>query len=57
MASYNFYRYLLHFLCIAGIALSVYAYFVEFMKSHEKNYVAYCDISAYMSCSKVFSSP
>ena len=57
MASYNLLRFTLHFLSIVGILLSVYAYIVELMKKNDKNYIAYCDINALISCSKVFTSP
>jgi vitamin-K-epoxide reductase (warfarin-sensitive) len=44
------------FFCFAGIALSSYAFYVETKKEHDDSYVAMCDISESMSCSKVFSS-
>lgn len=47
---------ILSFLCIAGILVCLYALKVEIFKLKDKNYVAFCDIDGYMSCSKVFSS-
>ena len=44
------------FFCFAGIALSSYAFYVETKKEHDDSYVAMCDISESMSCTKVFSS-
>ncbi|KAK1152962.1 vitamin K epoxide reductase complex subunit 1 [Acipenser oxyrinchus oxyrinchus] len=44
------------FLCISGLALSVYAYHVETTKEHDASYKAMCDFSASVSCSKVFTS-
>ena len=43
-------------LCILGILISVYAYHVETSKESDTSYTAFCDISATVSCSKVFSS-
>lgn len=43
-------------LSIIGIFLSTYALHVEIVKELDKNYKAMCDISASMSCSKVFTS-
>ncbi|CAL4154099.1 unnamed protein product, partial [Meganyctiphanes norvegica] len=43
-------------LCLAGTLLSGYAYYVEVAKEFNKDYQALCDISAYISCSKVFTS-
>ncbi|XP_006009084.1 vitamin K epoxide reductase complex subunit 1-like protein 1 [Latimeria chalumnae] len=42
--------------CIVGIVLSVYAYHVETSKERDASYKAMCDISASISCSKVFTS-
>lgn len=42
--------------CLAGIALSIYALHVELSKAHDKDYKALCDINEHMSCSKVFTS-
>lgn len=44
-------------MCFFGMGLSYYAYVVEMTKEHDDNYVAMCDISEHMSCSKVFMSP
>lgn len=43
-------------MCFFGMGLSYYAYVVETSKEHDDNYVAMCDISEHMSCSKVFMS-
>ena len=46
----------IHLMCFFGMGLSYYAYVVETTKEHDANYVAMCDISEHMSCSKVFMS-
>ena len=46
----------IHLMCFFGMGLSYYAYVVEMTKEHDDNYVAMCDISEHMSCSKVFMS-
>ncbi|XP_064613124.1 vitamin K epoxide reductase complex subunit 1-like protein 1 [Liolophura sinensis] len=43
-------------LCAIGIFASLYAYHVEVSKERDGSYKAMCDISAYISCSKVFTS-
>ena len=43
-------------LCITGLLVSTYAYYVEFNKEKDSDFVAMCDISAFVSCSKVFTS-
>ncbi|KAM9305119.1 vitamin K epoxide reductase complex subunit 1-like protein 1 [Gastrophryne carolinensis] len=43
-------------LCVAGIALSVYAYHVETSRERDPEYTALCDINPAISCSKVFTS-
>ncbi len=43
--------------CLAGIALSSFALYVEHQKRLNDSYEALCDISHTVSCSKVFSSP
>ena len=43
-------------ICIFGILVCLYAFQVEIHKSKDKGYVAYCDISSFISCSKVFTS-
>ncbi|XP_069703144.1 vitamin K epoxide reductase complex subunit 1 [Periplaneta americana] len=47
----------IHLVCFFGLGLSYYAYVVETAKEHDENYVAMCDISEHMSCSKAFMSP
>ncbi|XP_063220793.1 vitamin K epoxide reductase complex subunit 1 [Bacillus rossius redtenbacheri] len=39
-----------------GLVLSLYAYSIELNKEHDPDYQALCDISDYISCSKVFLS-
>ncbi|XP_072014419.1 vitamin K epoxide reductase complex subunit 1-like protein 1 isoform X1 [Amphiura filiformis] len=43
-------------LCILGILLSLYAYYVETTKEVNPGYQAFCDIGQSISCSKVFTS-
>ncbi|XP_061444351.1 vitamin K epoxide reductase complex subunit 1 [Rhineura floridana] len=43
-------------LCAAGLVLSVYAFHVETSKERDAAYQAMCDISAAVSCSRVFTS-
>ncbi|XP_062994513.1 vitamin K epoxide reductase complex subunit 1 [Elgaria multicarinata webbii] len=43
-------------LCAVGLALSVYAFHVETSKERDDTYQAMCDISAAISCSRVFTS-
>jgi len=43
-------------LCCIGTLLAIYAYYVEFSKESDHSFKALCDISASMSCSKVFTS-
>lgn len=43
-------------LCAAGLALSIYAWHVETSKELDAAYRAMCDISADISCSRVFTS-
>jgi len=47
---------LLRIISLIGLVLSIYALYVEFRASNDPNYVAACDISSYISCSKVFTS-
>lgn len=44
------------FLSILGIFICLYSIQVEIYKSRDNNYVAFCDINDYISCSKVFQS-
>ncbi|KDR18052.1 Vitamin K epoxide reductase complex subunit 1-like protein 1 [Zootermopsis nevadensis] len=46
----------IHLTCFFGMGLSYYAYVVETTKEHDESYVAMCDISEHMSCSKAFMS-
>ncbi|XP_019619480.1 PREDICTED: vitamin K epoxide reductase complex subunit 1-like protein 1 [Branchiostoma belcheri] len=43
-------------LCVVGIILSIYALHVELEKEKNKSYVALCDFSDRVSCTKAFSS-
>ena len=47
---------IISFLCILGIFICLYSIQVEIYKSRDKNYVAYCDINDWISCSRVFNS-
>ncbi|KAA0717394.1 Vitamin K epoxide reductase complex subunit 1-like protein 1 [Triplophysa tibetana] len=42
--------------CLLGILLSMYAFHVEREKSLDASYRAACDVSSWVSCSKVFTS-
>ncbi len=42
--------------CCLGVLICMYSLRVEFYKEKDKNYVAFCDISSYISCSKVLTS-
>ena len=54
--TYSLVRVSSFLLYIIGILLSIYAYYVEFHKENDKDFIAACDISETMSCSKVFTS-
>ncbi|XP_008201671.1 vitamin K epoxide reductase complex subunit 1-like protein 1 [Tribolium castaneum] len=56
MVSTPFYNYAISFFCILGLGLSIYAYIVELQVENDSKYVAMCDISEHMSCSKAFKS-
>ncbi|XP_077170871.1 vitamin K epoxide reductase complex subunit 1 [Paroedura picta] len=43
-------------LCAVGLALSLYAFHVETSKEQDASYRALCDLSAAVSCSRVFTS-
>ncbi len=47
---------LMHIALLAGVFLSFYALYVEYKATLDSSYVAVCDISAKISCSKVFLS-
>ena len=49
-------KFLTVFLYLAGIGLSGYAYFIEISKEKDVNYVALCEISENMNCTKVLTS-
>lgn len=44
------------FLCVLGLALSVYALHVELSRESDPDYRAMCDLGESVSCSKVFTS-
>lgn len=48
---------MLRLLCVVGFVLAAYALYVEEMSKSHPGFVALCDISSGVSCSKVFSSP
>ncbi|XP_013378654.1 vitamin K epoxide reductase complex subunit 1-like protein 1 [Lingula anatina] len=56
MSASRLYTSLLLLLCVLGFLVSVYAYHVEITKERDSSYRAMCDISAKISCSKVFTS-
>ncbi|XP_014244184.1 vitamin K epoxide reductase complex subunit 1-like protein 1 [Cimex lectularius] len=41
---------------VLGFLVSLYSYYVEMKVEHDKNYIALCDISEHISCSKAFNS-
>eukprot|EP01138_Halocafeteria_seosinensis_P013338 gb/GECG01013624.1/.p1 GENE.gb/GECG01013624.1/~~gb/GECG01013624.1/.p1 ORF type:complete len:164 (+),score=13.32 gb/GECG01013624.1/:1-492(+) len=41
---------------VLGAIISLYALYVEYMKSIDINYDALCDVNSYIQCSKVFLS-
>ncbi|UJR25880.1 hypothetical protein I4U23_007230 [Adineta vaga] len=43
-------------LCLVGISLSLYAFYVETRVTKDRSYRAACDISERMSCSRVLTS-
>ncbi|XP_062035973.1 vitamin K epoxide reductase complex subunit 1 isoform X2 [Lepus europaeus] len=43
-------------LCLAGLALSVYALHVKAARARDRDYRALCDVGTAISCSRVFSS-
>ena len=47
---------LLLLLSLLGVIVCFYAYYVENAKGNDASFTAACDISASISCSKVFSS-
>ena len=47
---------IIYVVCILGFCLSLYALHVERSAEEDTEYVAYCDISIRVSCSKVFLS-
>ena len=42
--------------CVAGLAISLYAFYVEWNKHRDSTYTALCDFTDSMSCSKVLTS-
>ncbi|XP_059106806.1 vitamin K epoxide reductase complex subunit 1 isoform X3 [Peromyscus eremicus] len=43
-------------LCLAGLALSLYALHVKAARARDEDYRAFCDVGTAISCSRVFSS-
>ncbi|XP_045399230.1 vitamin K epoxide reductase complex subunit 1 isoform X2 [Lemur catta] len=43
-------------LCLAGLALSLYALHVKAARARDPDYRALCDVGTAISCSRVFSS-
>ena len=43
-------------ICTLAVCLCVYALKVELYKEHDSSYKALCDLSEWISCSKVFTS-
>lgn len=56
MISLSVYRRSATLLCLVGISLSLYAFYVETRKASDPTYQAACDISERMSCSRVLTS-
>ncbi|XP_063916154.1 vitamin K epoxide reductase complex subunit 1-like protein 1 isoform X2 [Zophobas morio] len=56
MVSTPLLNYSITFFCIVGLGLSIYAYVVELQAENNSKYVAMCDISEHMSCTKAFRS-
>ncbi|KAB0793543.1 hypothetical protein PPYR_13163 [Photinus pyralis] len=46
----------LTFVSLCGLGLSFYSYMVELSVEQDENYVASCDFSEHMSCTKAFKS-
>jgi vitamin-K-epoxide reductase (warfarin-sensitive) len=56
MFSLSTFRRSVNILCVLGIALSLYAFYVETKKITDPSYRAACDINERMSCSRVLTS-
>ncbi|CAF0934600.1 unnamed protein product [Adineta steineri] len=56
MVSLSVYRYSVIILCLVGISLSLYAFYVETRSTNDHSYRAACDIGERMSCSRVLTS-
>jgi vitamin-K-epoxide reductase (warfarin-sensitive) len=56
MVSLSVYHQSVTILCLVGISLSLYAYYVETRKISDPTYQAACDIGERMSCSRVLTS-
>ena len=56
MVSLSIYRKSVTVLCLVGIALSLYAYYVETRKTDDSSYQAACDLHERMSCTRVLTS-
>lgn len=56
MVSLSVYHQSVTILCLAGISLALYAFYVETRKTSDPTYRAACDINEGMSCSRVLTS-
>jgi vitamin-K-epoxide reductase (warfarin-sensitive) len=56
MVSLSVYHQSVTILCLVGISLSLYAFYVETRKISDPSYRAACDINEGMSCSRVLTS-
>lgn len=56
MVSSSVYHQIVTILCLIGISLSLYAFYVETRKTQDPTYRAACDIGERMSCSRVLTS-
>ena len=56
MVSSSIYHRSVTILCLVGIGLSLYAFYVETRKNSDPSYRAACDINEGMSCSRVLTS-
>lgn len=56
MVSSSVYHQMVTILCLIGISLSLYAFYVETRKTQDPTYRAACDVGERMSCSRVLTS-
>lgn len=55
-SSSTLYRQIVRILCLFGLGLSSYAFYVETKKGQDPSYRAACDLAERMSCSRVLTS-